>query len=78
MDEIEKNLTRARKMTESIRELADQIENDIPEKLDSYNDLDQVFDALGELDGTAQQIIEIRNELRDALVDRVRRAVKKR
>ena len=78
MEDIEANLTRARKLTGSLRELADKIEENIPEELDNYGDLAEVFDALGNLDGTAQQLIEIRSQLHDALVDRVRQTVKNR
>ncbi len=78
MDEIENALERAQKLTEGLAELVEQTHGDIPDELDSYSDLEEVFESLGNLDGAAEHLTEIRSELRAALVTRVRRAVDKR
>lgn len=78
MEDIENALERSRKLTNGLRELAAQIEEGIPEELDSYSDLEEVFESLGNLDGASEHIVEIRSELRAALVTRVQRAGKKR
>jgi hypothetical protein len=78
MEEIENALKRAQKLTDGLLELVEQTRGDIPDELDSYQDLEEVFESLGNLDGAAEHLTEIRSELRDALVTRVRRAVDQR
>lgn len=75
MDDIEKDLKRAQKRTSGLRELVDALDEDMPDDLGGYEDLDRIFDALAHLDAVSEHVVEIRSELRDALVNRVRRAV---
>lgn len=76
--DIENALRRARKLAEGLHELSEQMSGQIPEKLDSYSDLQGVFDALEQLDGASEHIVEVRSELRTALVTRVQNAIKDR
>ena len=78
MEEIEQALKRAQKLADGLSELVEQTRGDIPDELDSYSDLEEVFESLGNLDGASEHITEIRSELRDALVTRVRKAIDKR
>mgnify|MGYP006284730811 CR=1 FL=1 len=78
MDEIDNALERSRKLTKGLKELTSQIKEGIPDELNDYNDLEQVFDSLENLDGASEHIGEIRSELRDALVTRVKSAAKER
>ena len=78
MDEIENALKRAQKLADGLSELVEQTREDIPDELDSYSDLEEVFESLGNLDGASEHLTEIRSELREALVTRVRNAIDKR
>jgi len=78
MSDIENALRRAQKLAKGLRELSEQMSGEIPEELDSYDDLQQIFDALEKLDGASEHIVEVRSELRTALVTRVERAVQDR
>lgn len=78
MSEIENALRRAQKLAEGLKELSESLAEDVPEELDSYGDLQEVFDALENLDGASEHIVEIRSELRTALVTRVSNAIERR
>lgn len=75
MADMTEDLERANKRISGLKDLVEALDEDIPEELGGYEDLDQIFDALGHLDAVSEHIVEIRSELRDALVNRVRRAV---
>lgn len=78
MDEIEQALKRAQKLADGLSELVEQTRGDIPGELNSYSDLEEVFESLGNLDGASEHITEIRSELREALETRMRNATDKR
>lgn len=78
MGEIENALLRARKLADGLNDLSERLAGEVPEELDSYSDLQEVFDALENLDAASEHIVEIRSELRSALVRRVSNAIEQR